>query len=361
MARKMNFNPGPACLPLPALQKAAEELIDFAGTGMSILEVSHRSPEYDEVHNRAQDLIKKLLGVGDDYHVLFLGGGASTQFAMIPMNLLGEGAVADYVVTGAWAKKALKEANIIGKAHTAATTEVDGKFTRVPKADECRFTDGAAYVHITTNNTIFGTQWHEYPQTQAPLVADMSSDIFWRPIDGNRFDLIYAGAQKNLGPAGVTVVVIRKSLLERCRDGLPTMLSYKTHADKNSLFNTPPCFPIYVVMRNLEWVEEQGGPQEMERRNRRKAELLYGTIDSNPDFFRAPVDKDSRSVMNVVFRLPSEDLEKQFIAEGKAAGMVGLKGHRSVGGIRISTYNAVEVEWVEKAADFMKEFMKKNG
>jgi phosphoserine aminotransferase len=359
MARKMNFNPGPACLPLPALEKASEDLIDFSGTGMSILEVSHRSPEYDEVHTRTQKLIKELLGVGDDYHVLFLGGGASTQFAMVPMNFLGEGQSADYVVTGSWAKKAIKEAKILGQANVAASTEEDGKFTRVPKPSECEFSSRAAYAHITTNNTIFGTQWHELPSTEAPLVADMSSDIFWRPIDASRFDLIYAGAQKNLGPAGVTVVVIRDAMLQKCRDGVPTMLSYKTHAEKNSLFNTPPCFPIYMVMRTLEWVQSEGGLEEMERRNRKKAELIYGTIDDNPDFFRAPVDEDSRSYMNVVFRLPSEDLEKKFIEAGKEAGMSGLKGHRSVGGIRVSIYNAVEVAWVEKIVDLMKSFAKK--
>lgn len=362
MTRIMNFNPGPACLPLPALEQAQAEFLDFAGTGMSILEVSHRSPEYDRVHNGTQALMLELLGLSaDDYQVLFMGGGASTQFAMIALNFIPAGGEADYIVTGTWSKKAIKEANIIARGNTACSTEKDGRFPRVPRADECAFSDRAAYVHLTSNNTIAGTQFHEFPAVEAPLIADMSSDILWRPFDASKFAYIYAGAQKNLGPAGVTVGIMRRDMLERVNDGLPSMLSYKTHVDKNSLFNTAPCFPIYMVGKVLEWVKDNGGLAGMEQRNRQKGDLLYGTIDDNPEFFRAPVEKESRSYMNVVFRLPSEELEQKFIAEGKANNMNGLKGHRSVGGIRVSIYNSVSLEWVQAVTDFMKEFARKNG
>jgi phosphoserine aminotransferase len=361
MTRTMNFNPGPACLPLPVLEAAQREFLDFGGSGMSVLEVSHRSPEYDKVHTETSALMRELLGLGDDYHVIFLGGGASTQFAMLALNLLGDDKVGDYLVTGSWSKKALKEGKIIGVANVAATTEVDGKFTRVPKPEECKFTPGAAYVHLTSNNTIAGTQWHTFPETEAPLIADMSSDLLWRPFDAKKFSLIYAGAQKNLGPAGVTVVILKNDLLGRCAEGLPTMLSYKTHVEKQSLFNTPPCFAIYLVNKVLHWVKDQGGLAAMERQNRAKGELLYGTIDKHAGFFRAPVEKESRSFMNVVFRLPSEELEKKFVAEGKERRMNGLKGHRSVGGIRVSTYNAVSLEWVKAVTDFMEDFVKRNG
>jgi phosphoserine aminotransferase len=361
MKRAMNFNPGPAAMPLPVLQEAAAEFLDFAGTGMSILEVSHRSAEYEKVHNETQALLKELLGIGDNYKVLFLGGGASTQFVLVPMNFLGEGKIADYIVTGEWAKKAHKEAKLVGKTNIAATTEVDGKFTRIPKIEECKFTDGAAYVHLTSNNTIFGTQWHRFPQVRVPLVADMSSDFLWRPFDANAFSFIYAGAQKNLGPAGVTVVVVRDDLLAQAKEGLPTMFSYTTHAKNNSLFNTPPCFAIYLVGKTLKWLKSRGGLVAMEKENREKGDLLYGTIDRHANFYRAPVEKDSRSYMNVVFRLPTEEMEKRFIDESKKQGMVGLKGHRSVGGIRVSTYNAISLEWVRAVTQYMEEFVKKNG
>jgi len=366
MKRTMNFNPGPACLPLPVLEEARDELLDFAGTGMSVLECSHRSPEYDRVHNETIALMRELLGVGEDYHVLFMGGGASTQFATIPLNFLGQGQTADYVNTGSWSKKAIKEAQIIGESHgakanVAGTGEVDGKFVRIPRPEELKLTDGAAYVHITSNNTIAGTQWQSFPDTKSPLVADMSSDILWRPFDAKKFAMIYAGAQKNLGPAGVTVVVLRADMLERAQGGLPSMLSYKTHAEKSSLYNTPPCFPIYVVGKVLKWIKAQGGLAAMEKQNRRKGELLYGTMDRHAGFFSSPVEKESRSYMNVVFRLPSEDLEKQFIAAGKERNMNGLKGHRSVGGIRVSTYNAVSVEWVQAVVELMEDFVKKHG
>ena len=360
MTRTMNFNAGPSSIPLPVLERAKEEFLDFAGTGMSVLEVSHRSPEYDRVHVETQALLKELLGVGDDYHVLFMGGGASSQFAMIPMNFLPAGKVADYVNTGTWSNKAITEANIIGKANVAASTE-DENFTRVPTAEQCTFTSGAAYVHITSNNTIKGTQWHQFPEVDAPLIADMSSDILWRKFDASRFAMIYAGAQKNLGPSGVTVVVIRKEMVEQAAEGLPTMLSYKTHAKKNSLYNTPPCFPIYMVNKTLNWIKGQGGMEAVEKANRQKGDLLYSTIDANPDFFRAPVEKASRSYMNVVFRLPTEELEQAFVAGGKERNMNGLKGHRSVGGIRFSIYNAIPLEWIEAVTAYMTEFAQKNG
>ncbi|MFH1130204.1 MAG: 3-phosphoserine/phosphohydroxythreonine transaminase [Pseudomonadota bacterium] len=361
MTRVMNFNPGPACMPLEVLQEVQKEFLDFAGTGKSILESSHRSPEYDKVHTGAQELLKELLGLGDDYQVLFLGGGASTQFAMVPMNFLGKGQVADYLVTGSWSKKAVKEAKIFGQVNIAATTEKDGKFTRIPKPEECQFSENAAYVHLTSNNTIFGTQWKNFPEVKTPLIADMSSDILWRPFDAKKFALIYAGAQKNLGPSGVTVVVVRRDLVGKAAKDIPSMFSYPIQAEKNSLYNTPPCFSIYMVGKTLQWLKNKGGLAVMEKENRAKGDLLYKTIDNHADFFRAPVEKESRSYMNIVFRLPDENLEKRFIDEGKNAGMIGLKGHRSVGGIRVSTYNAVSLEWVQAITDFMQDFIKRNG
>ena len=358
--RSINFSAGPACMPEEVLEQAQAELLDFSGTGRSILETSHRSPEYDQVHSETQSLFKELLGLGDDYHVLFFGGGASTQFAMVPMNLLSAGQTADYLVTGAWSKKAVKEAKLFGDVNIAATTEVDGRFARVPIADELKLTEGAAYVHLTSNNTIFGTQWQRFPEVKSTLVADMSSDILSRVFDAKRFGLIYAGAQKNLGPAGVAVVIIRDELLGRCADKLPSMFHYPTQADKKSLSNTPPCFPIYLVGKTLKWIKAKGGVEAMERENQRKGALLYGVIDEHPDFFRAPVDKDSRSLMNIVFRLPSEELEQRFVEEAKRRGMTGIKGHRSVGGIRVSTYNAAPYAWLEAIAMLMQDFLKTN-
>jgi phosphoserine aminotransferase len=334
--------------------------LDFAGTGMSVLEVSHRSPEYDEVHQTTQARIKRLLGLGDDYKVLFMGGGASTQFALIPLNFLHQGQTADYINTGTWSTKAIKEAQAMGGCNVAASSEAQG-FTRIPTPDEYKLTDGAAYLHITSNNTIKGTQWHSFPDVDVPLIADMSSDILWAPFDAGKFSMIYAGAQKNLGPAGVTVVILREEMLERCRDGVPTMFRYKTHVEKNSLFNTPPCFPIYMVGKVLEWIEDQGGLEAVEKVNRKKGDLLYGTLARYSGFFKAPVQEASRSYMNVVFRLPTEELEQQFVAEGKQRNMNGLKGHRSVGGIRVSIYNAVELSWVEAVAAMMEEFAKRHG
>lgn len=357
MTRAHNFNPGPAALPLEVLQKVQAELLDFAGTGMSILEVSHRSKDYEAVHNAAQSLMRELLGIPENYHILFLGGGASLQFSMVPMNLLGPGVSADYVITGSWSQKALKEAKLVGTVRVAATTEVDGKFTRIPKQEELDLDPNARYVHITSNNTIFGTQWHTFPKTgSVPIVADMSSDFLWRPFDIAPFGLIYGGAQKNLGPAGVTVVIIRDDLLALSREDIPIILRYKTHAKENSLYNTPPVFAIYMVKLVLEWIKERGGLSWMEQENRAKAERIYGVIDAYPELYRAPVEKESRSFMNAVFRLPSDELEAKFLEGAKANRFVGLKGHRSVGGIRVSMYNYVPRASVEELAKYMEEF-----
>lgn len=359
MARVINFNAGPAALPEAALERAQRELVDFAGTGMSIMEHSHRGKAYAAVHEEAIQLVRTLCGVSDDYHVLLLQGGASQQFALVPMNLLAPGKSADYVLTGAWSQKALKEAKVLGTARVAASTEVDKKFARIPAQSELELDPNAAYVHITSNNTIFGTQWQTWPDVgRVPLVADMSSDIMWRPIDVSRFGLIYAGAQKNLGPSGVTLVIARKDLVEGGRKDIPTIFQYRTHAENNSLYNTPPTFGIYLLRNVLSVIQEQGGLAAMEQRNREKAELLYGAIDARPDFYRCPVDKPSRSTMNVVFNLPTPELEAEFVAEAQKRNMVGLKGHRSVGGIRASIYNAVSRQWVAALVDFMKDFHK---
>ena len=361
MSRTWNFYAGPATLPPPALERAKADIPDWDNTGMSVMETSHRSPEYDAVHEEAISLMTRLLGLDDDHQVLFLQGGASLQFAMVPMNFIPKGGSADYVNTGAWSQKAIKEANIIAACRVAGSSEGDG-FKRIPKQPELDLDPNAAYVHITSNNTIKGTQYRDFPDTGAvPLVADMSSDILWRPFDANRFHLIYAGAQKNIGPSGVTIAILRKSWLEKANENLPTMLSYATHSAKNSLYNTPPTFAIYMVRNVLAWLQERGGLATMERTNRAKGDLLYGVMADNPNFYNCPVEEDSRSYMNVVFRLPSEDLEATFVAEAKAAGMVGLKGHRSVGGCRASIYNAMPLEGVQVLADFMTEFAKNNG
>ena len=360
MARAHNFNAGPAGLPLPALERAQRELIDFEGTGMSIMEHSHRGKAYEAVHNEAIALTRELLGVPDDYYVLFLQGGASLQFAQVPMNFLPAGKSADYIVTGGWSEKAYQEAQRLGTVRVAATTEVKKGYTRIPRQDEIALDPGAAYVHMTSNNTLFGTQWHRVPEVgQVPLIADMSSDIMWKKVDVSKYAMIYAGAQKNIGPSGVVLVLARKAYVDGARKDIPTILRYATHAANNSLYNTPPTFGIYLLRNVLAYTKEIGGLDEVERRNRKKGDLLYGAIDENPDFFRAPVEKESRSYMNVVFRLPSEELEKKFLGEATKAGMVGLAGHRSTGGIRASLYNAVPYESVAKLVEFMKDFAKR--
>jgi len=362
MARVHNFNPGPAALPLAALERARDELIDFHGSGMSVIEHSHRGKEYEAVHDEAIALVRELLSVSDDYHVLLLQGGASQQFAMVPMNLLPAGKSADYILTGGWSEKALEEAKLVGQTRIAATTSVSGKYTRIPRQDELELDPNAAYVHLTSNNTLFGTQWSDFPDTGGvPLVCDMSSDFMSRKFDMNRFGLVYAGAQKNAGPSGIVIVIARKDLVEAGRKDIPKIFRYKTHADNRSLYNTPPTFSIYLVRNVLSWLKQEGGLAAVEKVNREKGRLLYDTIDQNPDFYRAPVERESRSLMNVVFRLPTETLEDQFVAEAKKAKMVGLKGHRSVGGIRVSIYNAVSLDSVKVLTTFMREFAKANG
>ncbi|NOZ07328.1 MAG: 3-phosphoserine/phosphohydroxythreonine transaminase [FCB group bacterium] len=358
--RIYNFNPGPSTLPLSVLKIVQQELLDFKGTGMSIMEISHRSAEYDEVHNAAISLIRELMGLDDSFKVLFVGGGASTQFAYIPMNFLPEGRTAAYVDTGTWSSKAIKEAENLGSVHLAASSRASG-YTYVPKPEDIDFPEDAAYLHLTSNNTIKGTQFHHFPDPgDVPLICDMSSDILSHQVDFSKFSMIYAGAQKNLGPSGVTVLIIRESMLEKCAAGLPTMIDYRTHASKNSLFNTPPSLTIYIVKLVLEWLKAQGGVPGIEAVNRQKKDLIYNLIDAYPDFFRGPVEKDSRSWMNIALRLPTEELEARFVAEAKAAGFVGLKGHRSVGGVRVSLYNAMTLEGAEKVADFMDTFRKAN-
>ena len=361
MATVYNFNAGPAMLPPAVLEQVQAELRDYQGRGMSIMEMSHRSKEYEAVNSGAEALFKKLLGLGDGYRVLFVQGGASTQFAVVPMNFLPAGATADYVVTGSWGEKAYEEAAALGKARVAASTRADG-YRRVPRAEELDLSPDAAYVHLTSNETIQGVQFHSFPDVGGrPLVADMSSDILSRPFDAGKFSLIYAGAQKNLGPSGVAAVLVREAWLGRAAKNLPTMFRYATHAKNNSLYNTPPTFAVYVLGLVLRWIEKGGGLAAMAERNGRKAQALYEAIDGSGGFYRGHAAPEARSLMNVTFRLPTEALEKQFVAEAQAAGMVGLAGHRSVGGARASIYNAVGPEACQALASFMGDFARKNG
>jgi phosphoserine aminotransferase len=359
-ARIHNFNPGPAALPLPVLEEVKEEFLDFKGSGMSVAEISHRSALFEGVLNDAVKRMKGLLKLPDNFKVLFLQGGASSQFFMVPMNLLPEGTSGDYVNTGSWAKKAIKEAQILKKSHRVIASSEDRNFSYIPQGFSVN--PDAAFLHVTSNNTIEGTQWSSFPQAgNVPLVSDMSSDIMSRPFDASPFGLIYAGAQKNLGPAGVTIVIIREDLLDRASLDIPTMLRYSTYAEKNSLYNTPPCVAIYMVQLVLKWIEETiGGLGVMERLNREKADLIYNFIDSS-GFYKGTADADSRSTMNVTFRLPDEALEKKFVADALKEGLGGLKGHRSVGGCRASIYNAVGIDAVRSLVDFMKVFAEKNG
>ncbi|CAM3119146.1 3-phosphoserine/phosphohydroxythreonine transaminase [Paenibacillus sediminis] len=359
--RAYNFNAGPAALPLEVLERAQANFVDFRGTGMSIMEMSHRGKVYEEVHNEAESRLLSLLGNPKGYKVLFLQGGASTQFAMIPMNFLTEGKVASYVHTGSWADKAIKEAKLIGDTHIAASSEADN-FMSIPDLKDIQIPENAAYLHITSNETIGGVQYQQYPDTgNVPLIADMSSDILSRPFDVNQFGLIYAGAQKNLGPSGVTVIIAREELIAESPKHIPTMLRYSTHANNNSLYNTPPSFSVYMVNEVLKWIEEQGALEGIEQKNREKAQLIYDTIDGSGGFYTGPAQVGSRSFMNVTFRLASEELEKQFIKESELEGFVGLKGHRSVGGLRASIYNAVPYESCKALADFMSHFQKTHG
>ena len=358
--RIYNFNPGPAALPLPVLEEIQAGFLDFKGSGMSITEVSHRSKWFDDVINDTIARLRRLLQLDDRYEVLFLQGGASMQFCMIPMNLLPEGASADYVDTGTWSTKAIKEARTLGKTVNVAGSSEDKNYSYIP--GHLALDPKAAYVHITSNNTIKGTQWQHFPDTAGvPLVADMSSDIMSRPFDVSPFGLIYAGAQKNIGPAGVCLVIIRNDMLARVPDGLSSMLKYTTFASKNSMYNTPPCFTIYTIQLVLQWLEETiGGLAAMETLNRKKAALLYDLLDGG-GFYRGTAEVGSRSLMNVTFRLPSAELEARFVAEALENGLGGLKGHRSVGGCRASLYNAVSLQAVEALVAFMETFARRNG
>ncbi len=354
-----NFSAGPAVLPVEVLEQVQRDLLSLPGVGMSVLEISHRSAAFDEILEGCEADLRTLAGIPEDYHVLFLQGGASLQFSMVPMNLLPQGGSADYIVTGVWAQKAVKEAKRVGSVKVAASTEAE-HFNRVPKQQELKLDPGAAYVHYTTNNTIYGTQCFYTPDTgSVPLVADASSDIFSRPIDVAKYGLIYAGAQKNLAPAGVTLVIMRDDLLKRTPSTLPTMMQYPVHAENKSLYNTPPVFAIYVMRLVLRWLIAQGGLVAVERVNSRKADKLYAEIDRS-GFYRGHAQKDSRSRMNVTFRLPSEELDKKFVKESTAAGLDGLKGHRSVGGLRASIYNAFPEAGVDALVQFMQEFERRH-
>lgn len=359
MARVYNFNAGPAALPLPVLEKAQAEMLDYAGTGMSVMEASHRSKDFQAIIDAAEANVRKLMGVPDDYAVLFLQGGASLQFATIPMNLCRPGRNADYVDTGSWASKAIKEGKVAGVANVVWTGKEEN-YMRAPSPDELELTAGAEYVHICSNETIGGIRFLTFPKTDSPLVADMSSEIMSRVIDVKQFGMIYAGAQKNLGPSGLALVIIRKDLMERAPETVPIFLRYSTHAEEGSLYNTPNTWGIYILKLVTEWVESLGGLEAMQRINERKARTLYDELDSS-DFWKAPADRASRSIMNVVWRLPCEELEAQFEKEAKSAGLVGLKGHRSVGGLRASIYNAVGQDAVDALVSFMREFQRKNG
>lgn len=358
--RIFNFSAGPAVLPVPVLEEAQRDMVSMPGVGMSVMEISHRSKTFDEIIARAESGLRELLSIPNNYQVLFLQGGASLQFSMVPMNFLPADGSADYVLTGSWGKKALKEAKKVGGVNVAASM-ADGGFTRVPASDEISLSSHTAYVHITSNETIEGVQWKREPNVgDVPLVADASSDILSRSIDVDKYGLIYAGAQKNMGPSGVTVVILRDDLLQRIPEGLPAMLDYRIHAENKSLYNTPNTWGIYILGLVCKWVQAQGGVSGMGRMNEEKARLIYDAIDAT-DFYRGHADVDCRSTMNVTFRLPAEELEKKFVAESTAQGLDGLKGHRSVGGIRASIYNAFPRAGVEALVSFMKDFERRNG
>ncbi|MGY6209654.1 3-phosphoserine/phosphohydroxythreonine transaminase [Cytobacillus firmus] len=360
MYRALNFNAGPAALPEEVLKEAEKSLLNFGNTGMGIMELSHRSSEYQAVHDQAITRLRRLLAIPDDFEVLFIQGGASLQFSMVPMNLLGKDQAAHYILSGSWSEKALKEADKIGETVISASSK-EQKYSFIPEFSQDDMPDNAAYLHITSNNTIYGTQWQSFPSNKkTPVVADMSSDILSRPLKVDQFDLIYAGAQKNLGPSGVTVVIIRKELLKRSSETLPIMLNYNTFANNNSLYNTPPTLSIYLLSLVLQWAEQIGGLQQIEKANEKKAKMLYDVIDESEGFYIGHAHKNSRSRMNVTFNLHSEDLSREFQIQAKEAGFVGLGGHRSIGGCRASIYNAVPEHHVEKLAAFMKAFKNNN-
>jgi len=356
--RIYNFSPGPATLPYEVLLQAAKDIVNFNNKGIGLIEMSHRSKEFIQVVDECEALLRELLSIPQNYKVLFLQGGASTQFAMVPMNLLGAGKTACYLNTGTWSKKAIKEAKFFGTVDVAYSSE-DSNFDRVPSPGDYSISTAAEYLYFVSNNTIFGTQFQSMPETDKVMVCDMSSDILSRPIDVSRFGLIFAGAQKNMGPAGCTVVIIREDLLDRTPENIPTMFRYKTHADKGSMFNTPPCFAIYTIGLVLKWLKKIGGLTAIEKMNQDKAALLYQAIDKS-SFYKGHAQKDSRSLMNITFNLPTPELEVKFVQEATAVSLDGLKGHRSVGGCRASIYNAFPREGVEKLVSFMDEFEKNN-
>jgi phosphoserine aminotransferase len=359
--RAFNFNAGPGALPLPVLERIREELLDWRGSGMSVMEMSHRSREFESIIAEAEQRLRRLLAISDDYAVVFLQGGGSMQFTMAPMNFCLPGKPVDVLHTGMWTAKAIAELKKGVLHHIAASTEPE-KFTRVPRTEEIKFSPDASYVHICSNNTIEGTQWSAFPETSAPLVADMSSDIASRPIDVSKFGAIYAGAQKNLGPSGTTIAIVRKDLAERADKNLPTLLQYRTHIKEKSLYHTPPTFAIYIVGLVLEWIETGGGIAAVEKVNNAKAKLLYDVIDAGT-FYSGPVEKSSRSKMNVVFRVAGGDeaVEKEFATQAEAAKLIGTAGHRSVGGMRVSLYNAVTLDAVQALSAFMQEFQRTRG
>ena len=361
--RAFNFGAGPAALPLPVLERIREELLDYRGSGMSVMELSHRSPEFEAINEKAEQGLRRLLSISEDYAVLFLQGGGSGQFAMVPMNLYLPGKPVDVLHTGSWTAKAIEELKKLAEFRLAASTEAD-KFVRVPRPDEIKLAPNASYVHICTNNTIEGSQWSEIPDTGAvPLVADMSSDIASKPMDVRKFGLIFAGAQKNLGPSGATIVIVRRDLAERAGDKIAKILQYRTHIKEHSLYHTPPTFAVYIVGLMVDWIESEGGVTGIAKRNDAKAAALYTAIDASGGFYRGPVQEASRSKMNVVFRVAGGDeaIEKKFAQEADAARLVGVKGHRSVGGMRVSLYNAVTPEAVDALLSFMSEFQRRNG
>ncbi|MBN1999447.1 3-phosphoserine/phosphohydroxythreonine transaminase [candidate division KSB1 bacterium] len=358
MARVYNFSAGPAVLPEAVLQKAADEMLDYKGTGMSVMEMSHRLKAFDAIIKDAEALLRELMNIPDNYHVLFLQGGASTQFSAIPLNLMVNNK-ADYVNTGAWSKKAISEAKRYGRVNVVASSE-EKTFTYIPKLKKADFSADADYFYIVTNNTIYGTLYHELPDTgNVPLVADMSSNILSQEYDVTKFGLIFAGAQKNIGPAGVTIVIVRDDLVGKAKDTTPTMLDYKIHVEAKSLYNTPPCYSVYIAKLVFEWVKQQGGVKALHDLNKEKAALIYDLLD-NSDFFKGTAEKDSRSIMNVPFVSPNPDLDAKFISEATENGLVTLKGHRSVGGMRASIYNAMPLAGVKKLVEFMKKFEVKN-
>lgn len=360
MARVHNFYPGPSALPLAALERARDELLDFEGSGMSIMEQSHRGKVYEAVHDEALDLVRRLMSVPDTHDILFLQGGATMQFAQVPMNLRRQDQSADYVVTGVWGEKALSEARHTGRARLAASTETDGKYFRVPKSEEIDRDPAAAYLHVTTNNTVMGTQFLQLPESLegVPLVLDMSSDIMARPLDVSKCGVIYAGAQKNMGPSGVTVVIIHRDLIESGREDIPFVLQYRTQQKARSLANTVPTFGVYMLRNVLDWLEKEGGVQHMFEVNREKAAKIYGVLEERPDLYRLTVEVDSRSFMNPVWNLPTPEEEAACVAAATAAGLIGLKGHRIVGGLRASIYNAVPMESVDVLCEFLRSYKK---